>query len=240
MRFGLDPIHAGFVAAELPVFARATKRARHLGRHRTGMTGPGDHRTPLLEVRFPTEAGGVLRSKPAGIAVELVVPERMPRDVIDVVPLREQAKHHVTGGDPATDHHHSLVGLGPSVESRIKHVLDAPISNGCPVRPAGLFTAPDRKYELTDAHHADNIKVLPLDPPVTPIERSRGGGTVHVLDEDGLLNSNLNECFLYHGTKREIADIIVAHGFDERLAQLKGLYGAGNYFAENASKVRAR
>ena len=94
-----------------------------------------------------------------------------------------------------------------------------------------------RKYELTDAHHADNIKVLPLDPPVTPIERSRGGGTVHVLDEDGLLNSNLNECFLYHGTKREIADIIVAHGFDERLAQLKGLYGAGNYFANQACKA---
>ena len=34
--------------------------------------------------------------------------------------------------------------------------------------------------------------------------------------------------------------MIEEHGIDERFGQLDGLFGAGNYFAENASKVRSR
>ena len=37
-----------------------------------------------------------------------------------------------------------------------------------------------------------------------------------------------------------VVELIEEHGVDERFGQLDGLFGAGNYFAENASKVRWR
>ena len=37
-----------------------------------------------------------------------------------------------------------------------------------------------------------------------------------------------------------VVELIEEHGIDERFGQLDGLFGAGNYFAENASKVRWR
>ena len=45
-----------------------------------------------------------------------------------------------------------------------------------------------------------------------------------------------NECYLWHGTKPEIVDILCAEGFDERVCSLGGLFGAGAYFAEHCSK----
>ena len=35
-------------------------------------------------------------------------------------------------------------------------------------------------------------------------------------------------------------ELIEENGIDERFGQLNGLFGAGNYFAENASKVESR
>ena len=46
----------------------------------------------------------------------------------------------------------------------------------------------------------------------------------------------LNEVCLFHGTSPATARLIALHGFDERVANLGGLYGAGCYFAENACK----
>ncbi|EFC41845.1 predicted protein [Naegleria gruberi] len=50
------------------------------------------------------------------------------------------------------------------------------------------------------------------------------------------LNSNMNEKYLWHGTKPEFVNTIAEHGFDERVANLNGLFGAGIYFAEYCSK----
>jgi len=44
------------------------------------------------------------------------------------------------------------------------------------------------------------------------------------------------EMMLWHGTKPGLVDLIARDGFEERLAGLKGLFGAGNYFAECSSK----
>jgi hypothetical protein len=52
-----------------------------------------------------------------------------------------------------------------------------------------------------------------------------------------LLSPALNEVHLYHGSSAEVVDIIVHHGFDERVAQMSGLYGAGVYFANQSCKA---
>jgi hypothetical protein len=47
---------------------------------------------------------------------------------------------------------------------------------------------------------------------------------------------NANEHYLFHGTKPECVDVLTHRGFDERVGELGGLFGAGCYFAENSSK----
>jgi hypothetical protein len=51
------------------------------------------------------------------------------------------------------------------------------------------------------------------------------------------LSAELNELFLFHGTSHATAMTIAQHGFDERVAALKGLYGAGSYFADSSCKA---
>ena len=46
----------------------------------------------------------------------------------------------------------------------------------------------------------------------------------------------INEFGLWHGTKPEVADILATSGFDERVAELGGLYGAGSYFGDEICK----
>ena len=46
----------------------------------------------------------------------------------------------------------------------------------------------------------------------------------------------VNEAFLWHGTKPAVADVILEHGFDERVGSLQGMFGAGVYFADMCSK----
>ena len=50
------------------------------------------------------------------------------------------------------------------------------------------------------------------------------------------LVADVNEFYLFHGTSSRMASVIAEHGFDERMAALTGLYGAGSYFASNACK----
>jgi hypothetical protein len=51
-----------------------------------------------------------------------------------------------------------------------------------------------------------------------------------------VLDAEINEFGLWHGTKPEIADILGTSGFDERVASMGGLYGAGSYFADAMCK----
>ena len=50
------------------------------------------------------------------------------------------------------------------------------------------------------------------------------------------LDHNMNEAYLFHGTKPEYVAAIAETGFDERIANPHGLYGAGIYFANQACK----
>jgi len=50
------------------------------------------------------------------------------------------------------------------------------------------------------------------------------------------LKTSVGEKYLWHGTKPDLVASIVEGGFDERYANLEGLYGAGVYFAEMCSK----
>ena len=47
---------------------------------------------------------------------------------------------------------------------------------------------------------------------------------------------NSNEQYMFHGTKREVIDVLCQRGFDARVGALGGLFGSGCYFAESASK----
>ena len=47
---------------------------------------------------------------------------------------------------------------------------------------------------------------------------------------------DINEVYLFHGTSSTSVRFICEHGFDERVANLNGLYGAGSYFASNSCK----
>eukprot|EP00960_Hanusia_phi_P076693 768599-Hanusia_phi.AAC.2 len=54
---------------------------------------------------------------------------------------------------------------------------------------------------------------------------------------DELFRHNVsNEVFLFHGTSPDKVDVIAEFGFDERVGLVNGLFGAGIYMAENASK----
>ena len=50
------------------------------------------------------------------------------------------------------------------------------------------------------------------------------------------VDADANELFLFHGTDPDTAALIAEHGFDERVAEIGGLYGGGCYFAESSCK----
>jgi hypothetical protein len=50
------------------------------------------------------------------------------------------------------------------------------------------------------------------------------------------MSTDINEFYLFHGTDLKSAQIICEHGFDERVTNLKDLYGAASYFAINSCK----
>jgi len=53
---------------------------------------------------------------------------------------------------------------------------------------------------------------------------------------DNLL-TELNECFLFHGTNHDVKEAIIKKGFDARLGNQNALFGPGNYFAESSTKA---
>jgi hypothetical protein len=52
-----------------------------------------------------------------------------------------------------------------------------------------------------------------------------------VAEENG---GDANERWLWHGTDK--TDLVIAEGFDPRVCNLKGMFGAGAYFAEQSTK----
>lgn len=74
--------------------------------------------------------------------------------------------------------------------------------------------------------------------PLESVPTSRGPACSHQhLDQAmvGQLHSEINELYLFHGTKVSFADVIVQQGLDKRLAS-SGLLGTGVYTAEMADK----
>ena len=57
-----------------------------------------------------------------------------------------------------------------------------------------------------------------------------------LVNGERVLDAGTNEFWLWHGTKPPLADILATSGFDERVASLGGLYGAGSYFADAMCK----
>ena len=61
------------------------------------------------------------------------------------------------------------------------------------------------------------------------------GGDIHPIQ--AALDADLNEVFLFHGTDPGTLPKIISGGANERFGSLVGLFGAGNYFTELASKA---
>ena len=59
----------------------------------------------------------------------------------------------------------------------------------------------------------------------------------NIAELDRLLVPQINEYFLFHGTKTEVKDGIMKQGLDFRLASEGGLFGQGIYFAESSAKA---
>ena len=77
----------------------------------------------------------------------------------------------------------------------------------------------------------------------SPVETLKSSGTVtstsaldHCMKSE-LLFSEVNEHYLFHGCSREKMNEIVTGGFDLRVANDKGMFGKGLYFAENPTKA---
>jgi len=51
------------------------------------------------------------------------------------------------------------------------------------------------------------------------------------------IRTEINEYYLFHGTKDDKVDIIKTQGFDHRLCRDRALFGTGVYFAESSTKA---
>jgi len=54
---------------------------------------------------------------------------------------------------------------------------------------------------------------------------------------NGNVVSEINECYLFHGTKSDFIDAIENKGFDFRLSGDNAMFGKGVYFAESSTKA---
>ena len=103
------------------------------------------------------------------------------------------------------------------------------------VQNVGLWLKYRLQYQelLKHRHRPTETQLDPSRPETQP----RPVATLrHGLTKEHQLDHAVNECYLFHGTTAETSKKIIANGFEERLAQLTGMYGAGAYFAEESSK----
>jgi len=54
---------------------------------------------------------------------------------------------------------------------------------------------------------------------------------------NGNLISEINECYLFHGTRSDFVDAIEQQGFDFRVGGDSAMFGKGVYFAESSTKA---
>jgi len=54
---------------------------------------------------------------------------------------------------------------------------------------------------------------------------------------NGNLVGEINECYLFHGTKSDNVDAIEQKGFDFRVGGDNAMFGKGAYFAESSTKA---
>ena len=66
---------------------------------------------------------------------------------------------------------------------------------------------------------------------------SKPTGKVGLVETGSSTDQAANEYFLFHGLNENAIPGITRFGFDPRYCSLKGMYGAGIYFAENSSKA---
>eukprot|EP00759_Apiculatamorpha_spiralis_P036309 PhF_6_TR36518/c0_g1_i1/m.53793 len=67
--------------------------------------------------------------------------------------------------------------------------------------------------------------------------QSRATTTVpHVLTKHLTESSGANEYYFFHGLNANLVEVVINEGFDERVSNLRGMFGCGVYFAENSSK----
>jgi len=64
---------------------------------------------------------------------------------------------------------------------------------------------------------------------------SHAGSKLHLLEQEVI--SEINEHYLFHGTKADNVKIIVYDGIDGRLGGDHLLFGKGAYFAETTTKA---
>jgi len=61
------------------------------------------------------------------------------------------------------------------------------------------------------------------------------GSHLHLLGQE--IVPEINEAYLFHGTKNDTVDSILCDGIDNRLGGDKLLFGRGAYFAETPTKA---
>eukprot|EP01006_Ploeotia_vitrea_P042368 TRINITY_DN66622_c6_g5_i1.p1 TRINITY_DN66622_c6_g5~~TRINITY_DN66622_c6_g5_i1.p1 ORF type:complete len:628 (-),score=74.66 TRINITY_DN66622_c6_g5_i1:551-2308(-) len=52
-----------------------------------------------------------------------------------------------------------------------------------------------------------------------------------------MIDADINEFELFHGTKEKCIELITTAGFDDRVSSVTGMFGGGLYFAEHSSKA---
>ena len=74
-----------------------------------------------------------------------------------------------------------------------------------------------------------------------PVAQKGPVQTSQIISKDGILHQeiypDINEHYLFHGTKADLVDTIVNQGLDSRLAGDKAMFGPGVYCAESSTKA---
>eukprot|EP00041_Stephanoeca_diplocostata_P039076 m.1585294 g.1585294 ORF g.1585294 m.1585294 type:complete len:489 (+) comp25323_c0_seq3:2962-4428(+) len=89
-------------------------------------------------------------------------------------------------------------------------------------------------FSLQACRAAHSVAEPPLS--VTPVTSERDCLGKELYGRTESLRPQVNENLLFHGTSEVVCDAIFSHGFNERHAN-DGLYGLGNYFAQNSNKA---
>jgi hypothetical protein len=129
-----------------------------------------------------------------------------------------------------------------TMQSWIRETVLQPHSHACSSTPA----SPLLKATVTKVMRVENEMlwrlyetrkaVLKSEYAKTKVKESLSHKTKQPSLPSVELSADVNELFLFHGTSDETAMTIARHGFDERVASLGGLYGAGSYFADSSCK----